>query len=58
MSHGKLKMSTISVLKIKDPQNNKIFNFFNGRFSLMGGPMNIIFGEPSKKYNFPFFLNI
>ena len=51
-------MSTISVLKIKDPQNNKIFNFFNGRFSLMGGPMNIIFGEASKKYNFPFFLNI
>ena len=40
---------------MKDPENNKIFNFFNGCFSFMGGPMNIIFGETSKKYNFAFF---
>ena len=44
MSDGKLKMSTIFVLEIKGGKNNNIFNFLNGRFSIMGGPITIIFG--------------
>ena len=36
-------MLTIFVLKIKGAKNNIIFNYLNGRFSLIGGPMNIIF---------------
>ena len=37
-------MSTIFVLEIKVSKNDKIFNFLNGRFSVMGGPMDTIFG--------------
>ena len=37
-------MPTIFVLEIKGANNYKIFNFFNGRFSVIGGPMDIIFG--------------
>ena len=44
MSDGKLKMSTVFVLEIKGANNDKIFNFLNGRFSIMGGPMDMIFG--------------
>ena len=35
-------MSSIFVLEIKDSKNNKIFNFLNGCFSVMGGPINMI----------------
>ena len=44
LSYGKLKMSTIFVSEIKGAKNDKIFNFLNGRFSVMGGPMDTIFG--------------
>ena len=37
-------MPTIFVLEIKDARNNKVFNFFNGRFSVVGDPMDMIFG--------------
>ena len=37
-------MLTIFVLEIKDAKNNKILNFVNGCFSVMGGPMDMIFG--------------
>ena len=37
-------MSTIFILEIKDTKNNKIFNFLNDRFYVMGGPMGMIFG--------------
>ena len=39
----KLKMPTIFVLEIKDARNSKIFSFLNGRFSVMGDPMDMIF---------------
>ena len=61
-------MSTIFVLEIKGSKNDKIFNFLNGRFSVMGGPMDMIFGVfseaivkhcvLSKKCNFAIFLKI
>ena len=44
MSDGKLMMSTIFVLEIKGTKSNKVFNFLNGRFSVMSGPMDMIFG--------------
>ena len=37
-------MSTILVLEIKGSKNNKMFNFLNDRFSVMGGPITMIFG--------------
>ena len=37
-------MSTIVALEIKDDKNDKIFNFLNGRFLVMGGPMYMISG--------------
>ena len=44
LSAGKLKMSTIFVLELKSAKNNKLFNYLNGRFSVMGGSMDMIFG--------------
>ena len=37
-------MSTIFVLEIKGGKYYKVFNFLNDPFSVMGDPMNIIFG--------------
>ena len=37
-------MSTIFVLELKGAKNNKRFNYLNGRFSVMGGSMDMIFG--------------
>ena len=37
-------MSTIFVLEIKGAKNNKIFNFLNDRFSVMVGPVDMVFG--------------
>ena len=37
-------MSTILVLEIKGSKNNKMFNFLNDRFSVMDGPITMIFG--------------
>ena len=36
-------MSTIFVLEIEGAKNDKIFNFLNGRFSIIGGPTGMIF---------------
>ena len=44
LSDRKLKMPTIFVLEIKGAKNNKIFNFLNDHFSVIGCPMNMIFG--------------
>ena len=41
-------MSTIFVSEIKDAKNNKSFNFLNSRFSVMGCPMDTIFGMSSE----------
>ena len=41
-------MSTIFVLEIKGGKNNKIFSLLDGCFSVMGGPINMIFGEFSE----------
>ena len=43
-------MSTIFVSEIKGAKNDKIFNFLNGRFSVMGGPMDTIFGMFSETF--------
>ena len=37
-------MSTIFVLELKGVKNNKRFNYLNGRLSVMGGPLDMIFG--------------
>ena len=41
---GKLEMSGIFVFEIKHAKLDKIFNFLKDRFSVMRGPMDIIFG--------------
>ena len=43
-----MKMSTVLVLEIKRPKNNKIFNFLNDRFSVIGGSKSMIFGAFSE----------
>ena len=44
MSDEELKMSITFVLEIKSTKNDKVFNFLNDFFSVMGGPMDMIFG--------------
>ena len=41
-------MSALFLFEIKRTKKDKIFNFLQGYFSIMGGPMNIIFGKFSK----------
>ena len=36
-------MSAVLIFEIKGAKKDKIFNFWKGRFSVMGGPMNVIF---------------
>ena len=43
-------MSAIFVFEIKNAKKDKIFNFLKGRFSVMGGPMDMIFGVFSETY--------
>ena len=38
-------MSAIFILEIKGGKKNKIFNFLQDRFSVMWGPMDMIFGK-------------
>ena len=52
-------MSTVFIFEIKGAKKDKIFNFSKSHFSVMGGPMVVIFGVFSdnyvrllKKYNF------
>ena len=43
-------MSAIFILEIKDAKRDKIFNFLKGRFSVIGGLMDMIFGVFSETY--------
>ena len=43
-------MSAAFIFEIKDAKKDKIFNFLKGRFSVMGGPMDMIFGLFSETY--------
>ena len=43
-------MSTVSIFEIKGAKKDKILNFLKGRFSVMGGPMHVIFGVFSDTY--------
>ena len=47
---GKLKMSAAFIFEIKGAKKDKIFNFLEGHFSVMGGPMDMIFGLFSETY--------
>ena len=42
---GKLKMSGFFIFEIKRAKMDKIFNFLKDRFSVMSGPMDMIFGD-------------
>ena len=62
MVDGKLKMSSFFIFEIKCAKMDKIFNFLKDHFSVMSGPMDMIFGIFSetdvsllKKYNSQFF---
>ena len=50
MIDRKLKMSAVLIFEIKGAKRDKIFNFLKGGFSLMGGPMDMIFGVFSEMY--------
>ena len=43
-------MSAIFTFEIKGVKENKIFNYFKGLFSVMRGPMDIIFDVFSESY--------
>ena len=44
MIDGKLKMLAVFIFEIKGAKKEKTFNFSKGRFSVMGGAMDMIFG--------------
>ena len=46
----KLKMSTVFIFEIKGAKKDKMFNFLKGCFSVMGGPMDVIFSVFSDTY--------
>ena len=43
-------MSVLFIFEIKGTKEDKIFKFLKGRFSLMGGPMDMIFNIFSEIY--------
>ena len=43
-------MSTVFVFEIKGAKKDKIFNFLEDHFSIMGGPMDAVFGVFSDTY--------
>ena len=43
-------MLAVFIFEIKGAKTNKIFNILKGRFSVMGSPMDIIFGVYSETY--------
>ena len=64
MIDGKLDMSGFFIFEIKRAKMDKIFNFLKDRFSVMSGPMDMIFGVFSetnvrllKNINSQFFSN-
>ena len=50
LTDGKLKILAVFIFEIKGAKNDKIFDFPKSRFSLMAGPMDIIFGVFSETY--------
>ena len=44
LTDRKLKLSVVFLFEIKRTKMDKNFNFLKGCFSVMGGPMNMIFG--------------
>ena len=61
LTDRKLTMSAVFIFEIKGPKKAKIFNFLKGRFSVIGGPMDVIFGvfsDTKKVYLRSFFQNI
>ena len=43
-------MSAVFIFEIKGAKKNKIFNFLKDSFSVMRGPMDMIFGMLSETY--------
>ena len=50
MPDSKLKMSAVFIFEIKGAKKGKIFNFLEDSFSVMRGPMGMIFGVFSETY--------
>ena len=46
----KLKMSALFIFETKGAKEDKISKFLMGRFSVMGGPMDMTFGVLSEIY--------
>ena len=46
----KLKLSAVFIFEIKGVNKDKMFDFLKGRFSVMGGPMDFVFGLFSDNY--------
>ena len=45
-----MKLSAVFIFEIKGVNKDKIFDFLKGRFSVMGGPMDFVFGLFSDNY--------
>ena len=50
LSDIKLKMSAVFIFEMKGAKKNKIFNFLKDSFSVMHGPIDMIFGMFLKTY--------
>ena len=50
LTDWKLKLSAVFIFEIKGAKKDKIFNFLKSSFSVMRGPMDVIFGVFSETY--------
>ena len=50
MTDAKLKMPAAFIFEITGTKKDKIFNFLKGGFSIMGGPIDMIFSVFSETY--------
>ena len=50
LTDTKLKRSTVFIFEIKSAKKDNIFSFLKGSFSVMGGPMDMIYGLFSETY--------
>ena len=50
LTDRKSKMSFVFIFEIKDAKKDRNVYFLKGRFSVMGGPMDIIFGAFPEPY--------
>ena len=50
LTDRKLKMSAVFIFEKKGAKKDNILNFLKGSFSLMRGPMDMIFGVFSETY--------